>query len=192
MKLRSACVRHAASRGTRSPNSDECDVAITDAGEIGIKRAQDELQASPPLRAECWWLCGGAAAQCTPKLASSIDAVLEKSIERHNEGDRHRGRHDAENQHLMTWQGCRDFGVGAFRRLENFPEPCRVQGRADREECRRFGEKRQAWIVLRHPDDRGCVGGVRRIGQRNRNPQRALNGAGAGSALSLQARFSRR
>jgi hypothetical protein len=149
---------------------DECDVAITDAGEIGIKRAQDKLEASLPLRAECWWCCSGASAQCTPKSASSVDAVLEKSIERHDDRDRHRGRRDAENQHLMSCQGCREFSVGAFRRRENLPQPCRFQGRADREECRRFGEKRQAWIVRRHPDDRGWVGLAPRIGREIATP----------------------
>ena len=149
---------------------DECDVAITYAGEIGIKRAQDELQASSPLRAECWWCCSGAPAQCTPKLTSSVDAVLEKPIERHDDRDRHRGRRDAENQHLMTFQGCQEFSVSAFRRRENLPQPCRVQGRADREECRRFDEKRQARIVLRHPDDRGRVGLARWIGREIATP----------------------
>ena len=148
----------------------EGNVAISDAGEIGIEGAQDELQASSSLRAECWWRCSGASAQCTPKLASGVDAVLEKPIERHDDRDRHRGRRDAENLYLMTCRGCREFGVHAFRRRENLPQPCRVQGRANREDCRRFGEKRQAWIVLRHPDDRGWVGLARRIGSEIATP----------------------
>ena len=63
--------------------------AISDPGEVCVERPQDKLEASSPLRAECWWCCSGAPAQCTPKLASSVDAVLEKSIERHDERDRH-------------------------------------------------------------------------------------------------------